>query len=94
MKDVFSGEGFIQFVGIFAGILTAISMLPQLIKTFKEKTAEDVSLVMIMVLMAGIGCWIYYGFLRKDLPVILSNCFSFLVNAMLLFLHFKYEEKK
>ncbi|MDQ6757959.1 MAG: SemiSWEET transporter [Bacteroidota bacterium] len=86
--------GFITVVGIVAGILTAISMLPQLIKTFKEKKAEDISLVMILVLMSGIACWIWYGFLRNDLPIILSNCFSFLINAMLLILHFKYEENK
>ena len=30
-------QEYIQFIGIGAGVLTSISMLPQLIKTFKEK---------------------------------------------------------
>lgn len=94
MKEFFNGPGFIQTVGIIAGIFTSAAMLPQVIKTFKEKKAKDVSLVMILVLMTGIGFWIYYGILRKDAPIIYTNCFSFLVNAVLLFLHWKYEEKK
>jgi len=86
-------QEYIQFVGIGAGVLTAVSMLPQLIKTFKEKKAQDLSLVMILTVMCGIGCWIWYGFLRNDLPIICTNCFSFLLNTILLFFRFKYADK-
>jgi MtN3 and saliva related transmembrane protein len=85
---------YIQLVGIGAGILTSVSMLPQIIKTFKEKKAEDLSVVMILVLMTGVGSWIWYGFLRNDLPIIFTNCFSFLLNSVLLFFRFKYADKK
>lgn len=84
---------YIQFIGIGAGILTSVSMLPQLIKTFRDKKVEDISLVMILVLMSGIGAWIWYGILRNDAPIIFTNGFSFLLNAILLFLRFKYAEK-
>ena len=87
-------EGYIQYIGIAAGVLTSVSMLPQLIKTFKEKKAEELSLVMILVLMSGIGGWIWYGILKKDLPIIATNCFSFLLNSILLFLRIKYSHKK
>ena len=86
--------GYIKFIGIGAGILTSVSMLPQLIKTFKEKKAEDLSLIMLLILMSGIGAWIYYGILRKDEPIIYTNSFSFLLNSLLLVLRFKYAKKK
>lgn len=86
-------QEYVQFIGIGAGVLTSVSMLPQLIKTFKEKKVEDLSLVMILTLMTGIGGWIWYGFLRDDLPIICTNCFSFLLHAILLFFRFKYAEK-
>jgi MtN3 and saliva related transmembrane protein len=86
-------QEYIQFIGIGAGILTSISMLPQLIKTFKEKKASDLSLAMILTLIAGIGGWIWYGFLRDDLPIICTNIFSFLLNSLLLVFRFKYAEK-
>ncbi len=87
-------QEYIQFIGIGAGILTSVSMLPQLVKTLKKKEAEDLSLIMILVLMSGLGAWIWYGILRKDLPILLTNCFSFLLNSVLLFLRFKYAGKK
>ena len=83
-------QEYIQYVGIGAGILTSVSMLPQLIKTFKKKEVEDISWVMIFTLMTGIGSWIWYGFLKQDMPIIYTNCFSFLLNCILLFFRFKY----
>ena len=83
---------YIQFIGIGAGVLTAISMLPQIIKTFRERKAEDISVVMILVVMSGIAAWIWYGILRKDAPIIYTNSFSFLLNSILLFLRFKYKK--
>lgn len=84
---------YIQWIGIGAGVLTSLSMLPQLIKTFKEKKAEELSLVMILALIGGIAGWIWYGILRNDLPIIITNCFSLLVNIILLFFRIKYAEK-
>jgi MtN3 and saliva related transmembrane protein len=84
---------YIQYIGIAAGILTSVSMLPQIIKIFKEKKVEDISFVMILVLLTGIGGWIYYGILRDDGPIIYTNSFAFLLNATLLVLRFKYAKK-
>jgi MtN3 and saliva related transmembrane protein len=44
----------------------------------KEKKANDVSLGMLAILFAGLGMWIYYGYLKKDLIIIIANSFSFL----------------
>lgn len=79
-----------QIVGIAAGILTAISMLPQLIKIVKEKKAGDVSITMLLVLMAGLATWIAYGILRNDWPIIVTNCFSLLVSITTAILRVKY----
>ena len=74
-----------------SGILTACSLLPQVIKTLKEKKAEDVSLLMLLVLMAGLIMWIIYGIKRDDFPIIATNCFSFLVNITMVVLRIKYK---
>jgi MtN3 and saliva related transmembrane protein len=81
-----------QIIGLAAGILTACSLLPQVIKTFKEKKAEDVSLLMLLVLMAGLILWIVYGIKREDLPIIATNCFSVLVNVTMVILRIKYKQ--
>ena len=79
-----------QTIGIIAGILTATSLLPQIIKILKEKKAEDVSIGMLLVLMCGVGLWIYYGVLRDDVPIIATNCFSLLLNITTLIFRLKY----
>jgi MtN3 and saliva related transmembrane protein len=80
-----------QIIGITAGICTATSLLPQVIKTIKEKKAEDVSLVMLLVLMAGISLWIVYGIKKNDLPIMITNSFSLLVNIAMVILRIKYK---
>jgi len=93
LHNYFLNSNYIQFVGIIAGIFTAISLMPQLIKTFKSKKVEEISLVMLMTLMAGLGIWIYYGVLRRDLPIIATNSFSLLLNISLLILKGKYKKR-
>lgn len=68
-------------------------MLPQLIKVIKEKKAEDISILMLVVLMAGIAMWIVYGVFRDDWPIIITNSFSLLINITLTFFRVKYRNK-
>ena len=82
-----------QIIGLAAGICTACSLLPQVFKTIKEKKAEDVSMVMLFVLQAGLILWIIYGFDRKDVPIIATNIFSLLVNIIMVILGIKYKKK-
>lgn len=71
-----------NYIGIAAGICTAVSMLPQLFKIIKEKKAEDISYFMLGILLTGLGCWIWYGILKEDIPIIATNSFSALVNLI------------
>ena len=86
--------GMDQWVGIGAGVLTATSMIPQVIKVIQEKKATQVSVLMLIVLLTGVGLWVWYGILKTDWPIIITNCFSFLVNIVLLFLRFRYRNNK
>ena len=82
-----------EIIGLIAGVFTAASMLPQLIKIIKEKKANDLSLGMLGVLITGMCLWIYYGVLRKDLPIIITNSFSLLLNFTVIFFSIKYKQK-
>ena len=73
-----------ELLGLIAGAITSIAMLPQLIKVIKEKNAEDISVVMLLVLITGLSLWVWYGMLQNELPIILSNGFSVLINLTLL----------
>jgi MtN3 and saliva related transmembrane protein len=84
----------IQWVGIAAGVLTSISMLPQLTKIIRKKKAEEVSIIMLLVLLSGLALWAVYGFMREDWPIIITNLFSFLLNCLVLFFRVRYSGVK
>ncbi len=83
---------YIQIVGVSAGVITAISMLPQLIKIIKEKKVENISIWMVIILITGLSLWVFYGILKKDAIIIITNLFSLLVNFILFGLRIKYKK--
>lgn len=82
----------IQLLGLAAGICTSSSVIPQLVKTIKEKKATDVSWIMFLVLIIGNSLWIYYGLCKSDIPIVSTNIFSLLLNAAMLFCKWKYRK--
>jgi MtN3 and saliva related transmembrane protein len=82
-----------QLIGIGAGILTSTAMLPQLIKIIKEKKAENISILMLIILISGLSLWAVYGFMKEDWPIIITNCFSILVNLLMLLFGIKYKNR-
>ena len=83
----------IEVLGLVAGGITSVAMMPQLIKVIKEKNAEDISVVMLLVLITGLSLWVWYGILQNGLPIILSNSFSVLVNITLLICCMMFKKK-
>ena len=81
---------FILLTGIAAGILTAAAMLPQVLKTLKTKDAKNVSPSMLIILICGVILWFFYGLLKNDLHIILTNGFSALINIVMLVLRWRY----
>lgn len=83
-----------NILGIVAGVLTSISMIPQLVKVIREKNVEDISLLMLLVLISGLSLWVWYGFAKDELPIILSNAFAVLVNVSLLICYMMYNKRR
>ncbi len=87
-------EEYSKFVGIGAGIFTAASLIPQLYKIIREKKAEDISYLMLAILLAGLCGWTWYGILKKDFPIIFTNLFSIVVNILIICFSAKFKEKR
>jgi MtN3 and saliva related transmembrane protein len=82
------------YIGIAAGIFTAASLLPQLIKIIREKKAETISFGMLLILLAGLGLWISYGILTNDMPLIITNSLSLVINVLIIIFSVKYKTQK
>ncbi|HEX8039868.1 MAG TPA: SemiSWEET transporter, partial [Chryseosolibacter sp.] len=82
-----------EIVGLTAGICTSISLLPQLLKLLRHKKAEDISLFYLVILFIGLGLWIWYGILREDVPILVTNGFSLVINGIIIIFGVKYKKK-
>ena len=79
-----------QAVGIAAGIFTSTSLLPQLVKMIREKKGNDISTGMLIVLLTGLALWTWYGIMKEDWPIVVTNTFSLLVNITIIILKWAY----
>jgi MtN3 and saliva related transmembrane protein len=86
-------DQYVQILGIGAGICTSVSLLPQLVKLFKTKKAEDISLFYLIILFVGVCLWIWYGILRQDIPIIATNAFTLILNLAILVLGIRYKKQ-
>lgn len=72
-------------LGLIAGTLTSIASVPQVIKVFKTKNTDDLSALMLVILISGLSLWVCYGLKKEELPIIISNAFAAILNIILLF---------
>jgi MtN3 and saliva related transmembrane protein len=75
---------FVTALGLLAAALTTFSFLPQVIKTWRSKSAEDLSLGTFSMFCAGVLCWLIYGLLIEDLPIILANAVTLVLAGAVL----------
>ena len=82
---------YINIIGLTAGTLCTISFLPQVIKIWRSKSAQDVSLSMFTLFSVGIVCWIIYGFLVASFPIIGANLITLLLALVIIAFKLKYK---
>jgi MtN3 and saliva related transmembrane protein len=81
---------FITILGLVAGTLTTIAFVPQLMKTWRSRSAKDVSLIMLVVFSTGVFLWLIYGIYLQALPIILANSITLIFNLIIVSLKIRY----
>jgi len=78
-------------IGFAAGLLTTAANVPQILKTYKTKSAEGLSFRMILTLAVGLLLWVVYGVTASSLPIIASNSVALLLILALLAMKLKFD---
>ena len=63
----------INTLGYAAACLTTLAFVPQVVKTVKTQSTEDISLIMFLMFNLGILLWLIYGVMLDNKPIILAN---------------------
>lgn len=66
-------------IGLATPVCTTAANLPQLKKAWITGQTDDLSLKTLMLFGLGLVLWITYGFLQRDLVIILANGISLLI---------------
>jgi MtN3 and saliva related transmembrane protein len=77
-------EEYSEIIGSVAGFLTTVAFVPQAWRIFKTKETRSISLVMFIVFVTGLTCWILYGLLINQLPVVIPNIITLLLASYIL----------
>ena len=80
-------------LGLAAGILSTASFLPQVVKTWKTRSARDLSYAMLILFLSGITLWFFYGLQLRSLPIILANGVTIVLLILLLTMKILYSRE-
>lgn len=83
---------YIDIIGMIAGILLIISLIPQLIKIISSKSSKDVSIFMFIILLVSEILWLIYGLLKSDLQLIVTNGITSIITLLIIIYSWVYNK--
>ena len=87
-------NGWIDSIGLAAGLLTTTAFIPQVWKIYRTKSGKDISARMFSLFSAGIVLWLVYGVLLHSVPLILSNAVTLVLSLTIIGLKLRYREPR
>ncbi len=84
----------LEIIGYLGGFLIAIALLPQIIKTFRTKSAKDLSMLWTLVLLIGLLLYAIYATKNEIILLMVFATTESIMTAILIFLKIKYERAK
>ena len=81
---------FATSVGFAAAFLTTVAFVPQVLKIWRTRSANDVSLGMYSLFSLGVALWLAYGVLIGSWPVIVANGVTLLLAGAVVAMKLKF----
>lgn len=75
-----------DLIGSTAGILTTLAFVPQVVRAWRTKSVDDLSIWMLIAFTSGVVLWIVYGLATRAMPVVAANVVTFLLSLTLLWM--------
>ena len=83
----------IEIIGMIAAVLSTFSVIPQVYKTWKTKSAEDLSYGTLLFLFVELILWLVYGLMLSSIPLIFSNIVASVAIFIVIILKIKDQRK-
>ncbi|MBK8711067.1 MAG: hypothetical protein IPL97_04140 [Niastella sp.] len=86
--------GMHDIVGYAGGVLSSLSFLPQVIKIWKTKSAEDLSMLTLLLLTCNVSLWFSYGVLIHSTPLWVTNAIVLAMVLIMIIFKIKFKPEK
>ncbi len=83
-----------EVIGFIAGILVAVALLPQVVKSWKTKSTQDISLSWSVTSLAGQVMWIIYGIMIGSYSLVIMSSITLVMAISVLYLKLRYGMSK
>lgn len=84
----------IEIIGTVAGILSCITFMPQVLRTWKLKSADEISPLMFVIAMISTLLWLIYGILIHSFSMIFTNIVVCSMSVVMLVMIIAFRENK
>lgn len=78
---------------IFVGISMSCGSIPQIVRIWKRKKSEDVSLILWFITLHGLVWWAIYGVCINSLCLVVTNGIGVFLSLALILSIIKFREK-
>ena len=79
-----------EILGFVAGSLVAISVFPQVYKSWKTKSTKDIAISWSLINLAGQMLWIVYAAVISSYSLIIMSSITLFMNVSMIVLKLKY----
>lgn len=81
----------VTVIGYSAAVVSTFVFVPQVIRTWKLKSARDLSMATLVMMCTGLALWVIYGMLTGQVPVIAANSIVLLLTSAILVMKIKFD---
>ena len=75
----------LDYAGYAAALCTTGAYIPQVLKVWRTRATQDISLKMFLVLVTGLSLWLTYGIYRGEWPLIAANSITLCLASTILY---------
>ena len=81
----------VEYLGFIAGVFVSVSLIPQLIKSWKTRSTKDIALSWSIINLTGQILWLTYGVFVHSISLVVMSGIALIMNCIMVVLKVKFK---
>lgn len=89
MEPLSTNEPYLlDLIGYIAAFCSTISLIPQVIKIWKDRSAKAISITMYLIYSLAVVFWLIYGIMINSVPLITAEIITLVLSIAILIMKY------